>query len=414
MRIDPARDRPFEDIEPHIDRLMKDPLPVLVLNSATKDILDYDNEPNLKALIIGGNRLSRGMTLEGLTVSYYVRRTPYYDTLLQMARWFGYREWYVDLTRLWTTPLLASWFRDLSLREEELRRQIAEADKAKLSPLQVGYLIRSHPAMMVTAQNKMGAGRMQKLSYAGRMIQTTRFRLDDRDWLSSNLKAVRDFVAELETPNTDPSGALFWDGVPADAVVELLARYQTVQDRTSFDADAARRYILAQLANDELQQWQVAIRTQQQASGLLKTVDLGVEGHGEVNAIARTRLKNDPTSIGVLTNPAKKSGPFHQGDEEIGLSDEQIQTARQELSEDQFDSIREALLARRPTTQGLLVIYPISRYSKKRTNSTDRIDLFENPEAEGESVIGLALAFPPSESAATIEYVAGSVAQTAE
>lgn len=414
VRIDPARDRPFEDIEPHIDRLMKEPIPVLALNSASEDVLDYEAEPNLKAIMIGGNRLSRGMTLEGLTISYYVRRTPYYDTLLQMARWFGYREWYVDLTRLWTTPLLASWFRDLSLREEELRRQIGEAEKAKLKPDQVGYLIRSHPAMMVTAQNKMGAGRVEKLSYAGRMIQTTRFRLDDADWLKSNLDAVRGFVGGLGVPGIDPSGALFWDGVPADAVVELLANYQTVQDRTSFDADAARRYILAQLGNDELQHWQVAIRTQQQESDLLKTIDLGVDGYGEVNAIARTRLKNDPTSIGVLTNPAKKSGPIRQGDEEIGLSDKQIQTARQELAEDEFDSIREALIAQRPTTRGLLVIYPISRYSKKRANSTDRVDLFENPDTEGETIVGLALAFPPSESAATVEYVAGSVAQAAE
>ncbi|MEJ7717189.1 MAG: Z1 domain-containing protein [Thermoleophilaceae bacterium] len=84
----PDRDRPFDDIEPHIDRLMRDPVPVLVLNSTTDDQMDFDVDPNLKAIVIGGNRLSRGVTLEGLAVSYYVRRTPYYDTLLQMARWF--------------------------------------------------------------------------------------------------------------------------------------------------------------------------------------------------------------------------------------------------------------------------------------------------------------------------------------
>ncbi len=412
VRIDSKRDASFEQIEPYIDRLFKDPIPVLVLNSATKDVLDYEAEPNLKAVIIGGNRLSRGMTLEGLVVSYYVRRTPYYDTLLQMSRWFGYRDWYVDVTRLWTTKMLASWFRDLSLREEELRQQVAAAEKAKLSPIAVGYKIRSHPAMMVTAQNKMGAGRVEKLSYAGRMIQTTRFLLNDTNWLTTNLEAVRAFLGSLSAPGKDVSGVPLWTGVPWEAVADMLAQYRTVQDRTSFDADAARRYIRAQaMEHDELLYWQVAIRTQQSMNANLREIDLAINGHGRVNAIARTRLKKDPTSIGVLTEPAKKDGRIRQGDEEIGLTDQQIMTARQELAEDRFDSIRDALLAQRRPSEGLLVVYPISRYSQKKRYSTERLNLFDNPD-QGQDVAALALAFPPSDSAATIEYIAGSVAQT--
>ena len=89
-RIDPEREVPFEEIEGHIDRLLKDGVPVLALNSRSEDYLDYEQSPNLKAVLIGGNRLSRGVTIEGLLVSYYLRSTPYYDTLMQMARWFGY------------------------------------------------------------------------------------------------------------------------------------------------------------------------------------------------------------------------------------------------------------------------------------------------------------------------------------
>ena len=59
-------------------------------------------------MLIGGNKLSRGVTIEGLLVSYYVRETLYYDTLMQMGRWFGYRGRYVDLTRLYSTELLVS------------------------------------------------------------------------------------------------------------------------------------------------------------------------------------------------------------------------------------------------------------------------------------------------------------------
>ncbi len=61
------------------------------INSATGEMLDYEREPSLKAIAVGGNRLSRGLTLEGLTVSYFVRRSATYDTLMQMGRWFGFR-----------------------------------------------------------------------------------------------------------------------------------------------------------------------------------------------------------------------------------------------------------------------------------------------------------------------------------
>ncbi len=390
---------------------IKDGVPVMALNSRSEDVLDYERDPNLKAVLIGGNRLSRGMTLEGLTVSYYVRETPYMDTLLQMGRWFGYRETYVDLTRLWTTPTLASWFRDIALREEELRTQIMQAELDQLTPLQVGYMIRSHPAMMVTAQNKMGAGRQERLSYAGSMIQTTRFRLTDHDWLEANLAAAHDLVAGLGAPDHDAGGIPLWSDVPWEHVRDFLRRYRTVQDRTSFDADAAANYIEAQAGHDELLRWKVAIASQARLIDRLGAVDLGIEGRGPVNAISRTRLKNDRSSIGVLTNPAQPSGPMRRGDEEIGLDDQQILLARQEHADGKFERIRDALLAQRPTTEGLLIIYPISRNSTPRPGSDKRLPLFEHPDQEGTTLIGVAMGFPPSDSGATIEYILGSIAQ---
>jgi len=411
-RTDAGRDSAFDDIEEHVDRLLRDGVPVLALNSRSGDVLDYEQDPNIKAVLIGGNRLSRGTTLEGLTVSYYVRETPYMDTLLQMGRWFGYREWYVDLTRLWTTPILASWFRDIALREYELRQQIMQAELEGLSPRQVGYRIRSHPAMMVTAQNKMGAGRQERLSYAGRMIQTTRFRLRDRGWLSENRNAARVLLAGLGQHETDASGIPLWRHVPWEAVYTFLQAYATVQDRTSFDAGAAASYVKAQVGHNELLVWNVAIAEQASTVEALGTVDFELENVRPMNAISRTRLKNDQSSIGALTNPARGRGPIRQGDEEIGLTDGQILDAREQLTEKRFERIRDAMLAQRPKEEGLLVLYPISRHSAPRTGHEDsRLRLFEDPAAEGEDVIGIALAFPPSESGATIEYVGGSVAQ---
>jgi hypothetical protein len=409
-RIDADRDMPFEEIEPHIDRLLKDGVPVLALNSKSEDVLDYGEEPNLKAVLIGGNRLSRGMTIEGLSVSYYVRETPYYDTLLQMARWFGYREWYVDLTRLWTTETLASWFRDLSLREEELREQVLQAERDRLTPLQVGVRIRSHPAMMVTAQNKMGAGSVDTLSFAGEMIQTSRFRLHDVEWLTTNLEATRTLMGILGELASDGLGDPRWEGVDWEIVCDFLTDYQSVDSRSTFDAGAAARYIRRQAEEHrELVRWTIAVATLGSEDQHLGTVDLGAAGAGPFNAISRTRKKADRSSIGVLTNPARKAGPMRQGDEEIGLTDEQIQHARQAVADGTFEKIRKALLAERSPEEGLLVVYPISRNSRPQPGSTDRLDLFEDPEGGGQDVIGIAIGFPPSESGATIEYVTGSV-----
>ncbi len=71
-------------------------------------------------IAIGGDKLSRGLTLEGLSVSYFLRASRMYDTLMQMGRWFGYRPGYLDLCRLYTTAELRDWYRDITAANEEL------------------------------------------------------------------------------------------------------------------------------------------------------------------------------------------------------------------------------------------------------------------------------------------------------
>ena len=94
---------------------------VLELNSVTGENLEYDEKPGRHIVAVGGNRLSRGLTLEGLTVSYFLRTTSMCDTLLQMARWYGFRHGYEDLIRIWTTDGIARWFTELALVEQSLR-----------------------------------------------------------------------------------------------------------------------------------------------------------------------------------------------------------------------------------------------------------------------------------------------------
>jgi hypothetical protein len=402
---DPERDVTFEAIEDQISRLFRDPLAVRVLNSGSEDPLDYEAEPDLKAVLVGGNRLSRGLTLEGLLVSYFVRRAQYFDTLLQMGRWFGYREEYVDLTRLWTTAGLMGLFRDLALAEEELRREIARYEREKLTPLQFGPRIRCHPAMLVTAPAKMGSGRIVALSYAGQLVQTVNFRLDSPGWLEGNLEAARRLLAPLGPPREVDGARYIWSDVDWRPVVDFLGDYAFEPGR-SIDGPLLREYVARQVRNGELVRWWVAVVSQQR-SRAPDDEDLGIAGHPRIPTITRTRLAAQAGSIGSLVNPATLANAPGSGDEEVGLADDVRRRARSAARSVPDLTVGEALRAERSPREGLLLLYPVSRHSTPRAGSTGRVPLFDRPE-EGRTVVGVALAFPASGSDATLAYVQGS------
>ena len=122
------------------------------INGSAGDILDYEHNSEaglpLDSIIIGGNKLSRGLTLEGLTVSYFLRPTRYYDTLMQMGRWFGYRDGYLDVCRTYTTMNLQNWFRHTSIATEELRGDFNRMVASRCTPQEFGHRILNHPLMM--------------------------------------------------------------------------------------------------------------------------------------------------------------------------------------------------------------------------------------------------------------------------
>ena len=95
------------------------------INGQSADTLEYyENEKTgISVIAIGGDKLSRGLTLEGLSVSYFLRASKMYDTLMQMGRWFGYRPGYVDLCRLFTSSELNEWFRHITMASEDLREE---------------------------------------------------------------------------------------------------------------------------------------------------------------------------------------------------------------------------------------------------------------------------------------------------
>ena len=129
---------------------------VVTINSNSKDELKYDKKHPRTTIVIGGYALSRGLTLEGLCISYVIRKASAYDTLMQMGRWFGYRQNYEDLCRLFLPSDSILYYQDITLAIDELRSEIKQMESYNLTPLHFGLKVREHPeAIRITAANKM-------------------------------------------------------------------------------------------------------------------------------------------------------------------------------------------------------------------------------------------------------------------
>jgi len=323
-----------------------------------REVLDYEREPSLKTIAIGGNRLSRGLTLEGLMVSYFVRRSVMYDTLMQMGRWFGFRNSYEDLTRIYMTDELAGWFSDLALVEHELREDIQVYESQNLTPLQLGTRILQHPAMLVTSRLKQRFATtiIVEQSYSAQVVQTVRFpfrRPDDLTaLLDQNLQSVRTFLQQLGTPERRNRNAPVWQGITVDAVLEFLDNYRVDPEARSISLPLLRAYIERQTELGELRDWTVAVKGRESMDRRLGDLDLGLTG-GRIHQVSRTRLASDPNSLGVITSP---------GDEEEGLSAELLDRART-IQRSANLGANPAARRARPATEGLLLLYPISRHS---------------------------------------------------
>ncbi len=401
---DVATDVGFGDIRDHIGSLLEHPIETLQLNSASEDILDYTRDASLKVIVVGGNRLSRGLTLEGLLVSYYVRRANAYDTLMQMGRWFGYRSNYADLTRIYTTADLEQWFRGLVFVEEEVRADIRRYAEEGLNPLDFGVRIRRHPALLVTDRLKMRSARDESMSFAGQLEQTVVFPFGDRDWLHANIDATAELLSTLGAPDDGIDAAQpMWRDIHWHRIVDFLRSYETDPAAARFNPDVVQLlidFLRRQADQGELVNWVVGVMGLPNHARL-GTIGLGVDAVPDINLIERTRLR-DTNSLGVITSPA------HLG---LGLSDEQRERARTESGASSGKRLRDV----RGPSEGLLLIYPISRFSgwdgAENVARNDRQPIHSDPAAatDAADIIGIAMAMPPSSTAATVEYVVGTV-----
>lgn len=369
----------FDDVLPHLAEVI-DATKVVLDNYRSQDRLDYSQGP-VVAIAVGGNTLSRGLTLEGLVVSFFVRGATAYDTLLQMGRWFGYRTGYEELPRIWMTSSLSAAFRHLATVEHEMRDDIDRYQRQNLTPMQVAVRIRTHPSLRITG--KMGAAQPAEVSYAGSRLQTRYFFTQDEDWLDKNLEAARALVQEsLRHGRQDAKGtAVVIRGVPAGVIQTFLSSYRVHPDSPDMDANLLIKYIEKQLGADtpSLSRWSVCV-----VPGSGEQVDLG--GGIEVGSVVRSRLDDKIASRADIKTLMSKQ------DRVLDLP---VPTsAAQKMSEAQLKDLRDT--DPEHCDRGLLVVYPINARSEptEQTKAKGEPRNQRLPLDAVSTVIGIGLVFP--------------------
>ncbi len=228
------------------------PIDVREINGSAGTVLDYDShqEDGFRVIAVGGNTLSRGLTLEGLMVTYFYRNTNMYDTLMQMGRWFGYRPNYADLVKIWLSEDECDWYSQINDATQDLRYQIQQMKNAGQSPSEFGLKVRQEPgALMVTAKVKMRNAQQITcpVNVSGKLIETPRLYASN-EILKENEMTIRKFINKLSFEGVrvddDRSGGnYFWKDVSNRMVSELLSNFQTHPWNLSYNGKGLAKYV---------------------------------------------------------------------------------------------------------------------------------------------------------------------------
>lgn len=230
---------------------------VMTINgSKSSNQLDYRVDKSLRVIAVGGIALSRGLTLEGLLISYFYRNTATFDVLMQMGRWFGYRYSYEDLFQVWTSQISADWYAEISRASDELKSDIQRMFDQQLTPKDFGLKVRDNcEELRITAANKMrsAVNLEMKYSFYGGFFETPYISLNTSQ-NKANWNAVKSFTAKLfngqyhfryadigandDANITRHNGASrFFEDVPKDAIIDFLATVRCSLVNTFFNVE---------------------------------------------------------------------------------------------------------------------------------------------------------------------------------
>jgi hypothetical protein len=363
---------------------------IRILNSSNEDKLDYAKEPDMKVIAIGGNKLSRGLTLEGLMITYYLRESKQFDTLLQMGRWFGYRKNYEDLVRIFTSEKLWKQFKDLAIVELEFRENIREMISEDKRPNEFAIGVKQILGLLPTAQNRLGSAILID-NYGGSQVSVTRLALEKTIEIDNNIKNTFSFLSNIAN-NYQPIRkneefkvtSLIYNNIKSDSILEYLKDYIIAknEDGSSLDFNKENliKYIVDQNKIKNLLEWNLGVIS-------LNTNELGdtitLPNKTIIKPVFRARLKTEP-----VNGAYNIKGISDKMDRRIDLPN---------------DSINEYDNRKCP----LLLIYFIDKNSKPREeNSSTRLPLYDGIElSKIRNPVSYSIIFPKNEVSKSGTYI---------
>ena len=383
---------------------------VVEVNSARND-LDYSSSgrQGVTVIAVGGFSLSRGLTLEGLTTTWFLRNTMMYDTLMQMGRWFGYRMGYDDLCRIWMPREAVSWYAHIADATEELHQELRLMESAKATPKQFGLAVKSHPsALMVTARNKLGSGKKTvAVGLSSNFVETARL-TSNREDLQKNRNAAGALISRLlgngyspETAETVTGGYLL-KAVPVDIIDDFLLAWVNAEESITTQIDPIRQYIRKR-KDDELAEWDVHIAT-------LKKGDLDTSLGWPIVPITR-KIGAFDLERGFMSIGGSKMRVSSRGVERLGLTEEVALQKEAEYRNENSTPVDSKVnypgkIYRIADRRPLIALYLVEIREPEDKHIADHKDFPEKP------VVAWAISFPKSASAdEKVEYIINTTKQ---
>ncbi len=358
---------------------------------AGQNVSYEDYKEGLRIIAVGGMSLSRGLTLEGLVISYFYRNSKMYDTLMQMGRWFGYRKGYDHLCRIFMSEESIEWYRYISDATDELRKDIKRYEDTGLTPMEFGLRVRSDiTSLLVTARNKMRSAETREclISLSGECIETPDIYSDDEK-NKINIEAVRTLVTELSEANMqrydEPRRNSVWYGfknIPSDMIINFLAKLEISPKNEQFNVNSVTDFI-SNYNGAELKTWDIAFVPGE--STLPADFGYGIKYHYPRRKFS---LVNDGKILRML-GARRRIG--NAADGQFGLSNITIENIKQQLLKTEgIKNPPQKAYFRNVKRNPLLTIYVVEL--KNPAN-----EILNNPELkkyEGKTVIGFGIGIP--------------------
>jgi len=374
------------------------PIKIIEINSGSSDLLDYEGykKNGLNVVAVGGFSLSRGLTLEGLSVSYFLRNSIMYDTLMQMGRWFGFRPGYGDLCRVYMPSLAIGWYAHISGVIEELKAEFREMELANLTPKDFGLKIRSHPeSLIITARNKMRTGETvyRNIDLNEKLIETDKLYKDFAD-INHNRSAVENLINKLCKLNAweiTESNNYLWRNIPVEPVTEFIHAYKNHPASIRTSTTPVLEHINRR-TNDELAFWDVVIINKDRAKDdereQLCNISVGCQQRS-------SGVKSEELSNCIIVGDKARVGSTR--DEKEGLADDELKLAEKhyvETPSDKKPNKITGLYYRKVRSRPLLIIHLLNIIREPKREVTHK------------GVIAYGISFPKSKYVSSpVKYV---------